>query len=237
MENEVQEQPIETKEIPSREPLTLKSLASTLRKNKKVVIALLGMLFLVLASILFGVLYSQKLKSAKTAKDEGPKQELYGSLLLTPVNIIGTPGRKSSVDIIINTDARKISGLVIGLKYNPNILENVTIIPYQDRFSALGYSLKQSNDTIIDNVRGEVISTFKLPEGMQDLAGSGKIAEVNFTIKPLKVAVLSTNIEFTTLTGFLSSTRSEHANLTKNQVVITLPPGLKHLSPTPAINK
>ena len=62
MENEVQNQPVETKETPSREPLTLKSLTSTIRKNKKVAIALFGMLFLVLASILFGVLYSQKLK-------------------------------------------------------------------------------------------------------------------------------------------------------------------------------
>jgi hypothetical protein len=72
---------------------------------------------------------------------------------------------------------------------------------------------------------------------MQDLAGSGKIAEVGFTVKPLKVAVLSTTIELTTLTGFLSSTQGEHANLTKNQVIITLPAGLKHLTPTPAINK
>jgi len=237
MENEVQNQPVETKETPSREPLTLKSLTSTIRKNKKVAIALFGMLFLVLASILFGVLYSQKLKLSKTAKDEGPKQELYGSLLLTPVNIIGTPGKKTTIDVIINTDARKISGVVISVKYNPNLLDNVTITPYQDNTSALGYSLKLINPDINDPTPGEKTITLKLPDGMQELAGSGKIAEINFTVKPLKVAVLSTTLELTQLTGFLYAKQGEHTNLTKNQVVITLPPGLKHLSPTSAIQK
>ncbi len=237
MENEVQNQPIETKETPTHEPLTLKSLSTALQKNKKVVIALAAMLFLVLASILFGVLYSQKLKSTKTVKNEEPKQELYGSLLLTPVNIIGTPGKKTTIDVIINTDARKISGAVISLKYNPMLLENVTITPFQDKTSALGYSLKQFNAPYMDTTNGGVILTLKLPQGMQDLAGSGKIAEVSFTVKPIKVAVRSTSLELTKLTGFLMTNQPEHNNLTKNRADITLPAGLKYLSPTSAIQK
>lgn len=239
MENEVQkqlDQPV-TKSL--KEPLTLKGFIVTVKKNKKLSIVIIAIIFLFFSSILFAILYSLKLKTItqKPATQEIPKQESYGSLLLTPVNIIGTPGKKTSVDVIINTDARKISGVVISVKYNPNLLDNVTITPYQDNTSALGYSLKLINPDINDPTPGEKTITLKLSDGMQELAGSGKIAEISFIVKPVNVAVLNTKLELTQLNGFMYRTKGEHTNITKNQVIISLPAELKHLSTTPAINK
>lgn len=223
MENEVQQEP---------KKITANSFFEKIKKNRLLFIAIVCILFLALASIIFTVLYSQNPKTSPTEKSQSSENKISGSVVFEPSSIELAGGKKGKVDILLNSAGKKISGVKVAIEYNPLILENVELTPYKDETSALSYSLEEVNKNVKDASKNTMIMTLSLPQGIQDLAGTGKIAELSFTVKPLKVAVTSTSITLTDLTGLLSSATGEDNKLTKNQVTITLPAGLPFVSPT-----
>ena len=74
---------MENEQIDTKKPLTFEALQSTLKKNKKLTFAVCSILLLIFASILFGTLYSKKLKTTIT-KEEGLKLQSLEGLALPP---------------------------------------------------------------------------------------------------------------------------------------------------------
>ncbi len=235
MENNIEneQQPI-TQPVDSK-PATIGTAVTYFKKNKLIVIAIVAIMFLIIGGTLFNSMLRKIVKNNDTVTKNSAKEPLSGSVLLSPSTVVGTPGQKSSVDVMINTGGKKIAGVKVAITYNPQVIENVSLTPFKDKTSALAYSLEQQGEIINDSKIGEVMIVLKLPTGMQDLAGTGKIAELSFAVKPLKVALTSTDVTVTTLTGFLSSTEGEHTNITKNRLSVTLPAGVPFLSPTPIV--
>ena len=234
MENTAQQEQQPTSPS-TKQPVTVGTLVNYFKKNKIITLAIIAILFLILGSILFNVLIRKMVKTNPSATKDQADKQLSGSVLLSPTNIIGTPGQQSTVDVLLNTGGRKVMGVVVAIEYNPKLIEAVTLTPFQDKTSALGYSLEQRNEIIDDKANGKLILTLKLQNGVPDLAGTAKIADLSFKVKPLKVAIASTNISVTQLTGFLSSTEGQHTKVTKNRLTVTLPAGIPFLSPTPII--
>jgi len=210
-----------------------------LKKNSKkkllIVIALCAVGFLVLVYFLLSFLYPKK-GAYNNMSSQKPVQELSGSVIFDPARIASTTGKQSTVDIILNTGGKKIKGVILAIKYDPRILENVALTPFLDPSSALLYSLKADGQTTKDTFSGGLIMSLKLPQGINDLAGTGKVAQLTYAVKPLNVAVSTTSIEFTQLTGLLFTGSGEKTNLVKNKLIVTLPPGVP-LSNTSTIVK
>src|SRR3989344_2690797 len=211
MENEAQnQQPI------SSTPLTFQHVITIIKKNKKLVIAITCIALLILSSIFMALLYSRKTKSLENDKTQKSQQKVLGSVIFEPVSSIAVPGQIYSSDVILNTGGMKISGVTLSVKYNPNIMDQVMLIPYQDKYSALAYSMEPMGPPTTDSQNGSTSLTLKLSDGIKDLSGIGKVAELQYKVKKINVAVTSTTISLTPSTVFLSSNEKPTTNLIKN---------------------
>ena len=147
-------------------------------------------------------------------------KKVLGSILLSPATVIGTPNKKTPVDIIVNTGGDPISGVVVGIKYNPLTVSNVTLSQAKDDTSPLSYALQQIGQTQYDTTDGWAMLTLQLPKEIVSLNGVGKVATLSFVTKPINVAISSTNISISQLTGFLYPDKAEFTGITKNQLIV-----------------
>lgn len=229
MENEEVQKKLEENIIPQEKPESGKKF----KLDRKLIVA--GAIIIVLA-ILGLVLFSSKQTLNKpTDTTNETTNTLSGSILLEPSSVTGKPGQKITAGVMVNTGGKQIKGVVIGIKYNPIIVENITLTPFKDQNSALSYSLTSSSQAFIDSKNGGAMLTLTLPKDIISLSGVGKIAELSFTIKPLKAALTSTSISVSPLTEFLLPNSSNGSNLTKNELKVTLPAGIPLLSPSPIL--
>jgi hypothetical protein len=202
-----------------------------LKVDRKLIIA--GCIIVVIV-ILGLVLYfrAQNLKN-NTSKTTPVGNTLSGSVLIDPSSVVGKPRQKITADVMVNTGGKQIKGITVGIKYNPQLIDNITLTPFKDPHSALSYALTPLANAFNDSKNGRIILTLILPTEIKSLSGVGKIAELSFTISPINVAVTSTSLSVASLTNFIIPNAQEKSNLTKNELKVTLPAGVPLLSPSP----
>lgn len=127
-----------------------------------------------------------------------------GTILFEPADTILLPGSPSSADITVNTGGNMVGGVVISLKYNPQVLRNVTLEQIKDTGSAISYALEQTGEIEHDTQNGTIVMTLKLPEGSQGLSGRGTVARLTFSKANFNVAIPSNAVTLLPNTNFIT---------------------------------
>jgi len=129
------------------------------------------------------------------------------SLYFSPSTINTNSG---SVDILLNTGGKEVSGVQIELSYDPNVVSSLTIQPAAESLfgGPTDYVLLIQN---VDHELGRATLALGIAAGKQAVGGTGKVATITYTASgPTTISMLekSAVTQLDVVTSVLSTVSS-----------------------------
>lgn len=153
---------------------------------KRTIFLILG-LFVVVVILLYVALSSGNPSSQQSAPQQKTTQTSpapvigHTQLSLSPAQLVVPPSSQSgSIDVLINANGDKVTGVQLAMTFDPTIITNVVVTP--------GSFLPQATALLnsVDQQKGTVFSAFVLPPSQKAVTGTGTVATITFT-KTVKV--------------------------------------------------
>lgn len=143
-------------------------------------------ILIVILALLTGVLIFLAVRSersikltSETAPTMPAQTEPYAILSFSEEFIDASASGQRSVDIILDTAGKSVSGAQAEISYDPNIFLNVTIEPSQN-------SIFGSNSSVlfnsVDATQGRISYAVGIPINGEEIVGTGPIATITFTL-------------------------------------------------------
>lgn len=211
MENEEQEQQVETKK-----PMTLR----TLFENKRLLITLLVILLGIVLTVVF-LKIAPKIKKTPPPTVSVPKN-YTGSIhfLAQRIDVASVPTERT-IDIIIESPFGSLAGVTLGIQYDPKFVEVTNFALNNSTTSFFGKDVKLTDLRANFGESSKTSISLILPSTVTERKGSGTIGAITFKIKNM-AAGTATLINFTGETDLVTRFPGAKFTLTKIPLLITM---------------
>lgn len=201
-----------------------KGFLEKLKKLPGRVKLLIGVLifFVVLLGV-FGFLATRELErqGEQTQEEELDMTTPEASVYFEPATVNARPGQRSEVDVVIDTWGREVSGAVLSIKYNPNILRDVRLEQFKDTTSAVSYAFSEGTVAENNEATGVIILPLSMLETTPMQKGKGVVATLSFV--PKDDFSTFTQVSFDIGTTFINREGGKTIILQKGNLNINLP--------------
>lgn len=190
-------------------------------KKKIVLIGTIVIIFIAFLSFTFIAARLSKNQSTSTNPNPdinvtAPEAMVY----FNPTTINATPGRNTTVDIYVDTWGKEISGANISIKYNPNVITNVSLAQFRDNNSTVSLAFENAVSTV-DPGKGIIELPLQMAKSTPMQKGRGKIATLSFTPKTTNITL--TQLSFTPATSLITKTPQKVIVLQKSNLIVNYP--------------
>ncbi len=173
-------------------------------KNKKVLFwggALL--LSIIVLTTIFLIVSPKNIGQNKTKLTPTPSINLTtpeAAIYFEPKTVNVVPGQEAAVKIFIDTLGREISGASIAIKYNPNVISDVSLLQFRDSTSALSYAFTKAEN--ITPGAGIIELALQMDAATPMQKGKGQVATLTFIPKNSNITM--TQISLTEATALIT---------------------------------
>ncbi len=162
---------------------------------------LIGVLIIGLALVLIFVFLANRASDTIPSEESSEEQVNITSpeaqVYFYPATVTAKTGQRIIVDVYIDTWEKDISGANIAIKYNPNVISNVTLEQFKDKDSTVSLALEEVTST---NDQGTGV--ISLPLNMKSTTpmqkGRGIVAKLSFIPKDSNVTTTSLSFDLST---------------------------------------
>lgn len=193
---------------------------NSLPSKVKILIGVI-ILMVILLSIFSFISMRQAPGEATTEEERVNLTTPEASVYFSPSTVNATPGKETTVDIIINTWGKEISGINLSVKYNPNILSDVKLEQFRDTTSAVSYAFEETFAAENDPNNGVITLPLSMLETTPEQKGEGIVAKLSFTPKDAYTNL--TQITFDVGTALINRNSGKTIVLQKGILNINLP--------------
>lgn len=201
-----------------KEEKKVKDFKSLLTPRVKILIGVV--IFAVILLCIFGVLATRQIRKQSQEKENQSKNlSPKATVFFNPSTVNATPGKSNNIDIMIDTWGTAITGANISIKYNPNVITNISLVRFKDTNSALSLAFQDAD--AIDDKKGNIVLPLEMAISTPPQKGHGKVATLTFTTKDTNIT--KTDMTFTASTTLLTREAQETIFLQRGILIINYP--------------
>lgn len=157
-------------------------------------------IFAIVLLVAFGFIANRS--SENLPADDAPEQAVNltspeAQAYFYPSTVTAKPGQKVTVDVYIDTWEKDISGANIAIKYNPNVISNVTLEQFKDKDSTVSLAFEEAASSN-DQGTGVITLPLNMSKTTPMQKGRGIVAKLSFIPKDSNVTTTSLSFDLST---------------------------------------